>query len=632
MKYFLFIIFVLSAKLHAAKTHTLPIIPGIIESVESSIKIQNELLSELYLEATKVQLTKSDWSKIVNIKIDPIFLSNIIFNSDKRFFHLVKFNTCSFYSLIKNDFLKISSGKLNYLIINFSFNGEHILRKAVVTNEQYLNHVYKSSCFKNIDLQRQYSKESFVKRIQSLVFLDPSPNNSCTKIYQDWLKNKDTPHLCRIDDYIRSIKKPNHRKSIVQSLGSYRVAYISNLCKNLDSSERFCNHFSSNDFWHKTFKENKNLHLLENRCKTLIKGFTSEQTIECVKKLVNNSDLCHFNGASAYTHLTPKPNCANISQALHNSKYRAKMTDCPAKIGNEAITNISRIIGHFDSTQITENNCVAFAYNELSSLIHSYGHPTNWHYKICHKEIFENGVKCLPYAPGNFTSLQITKHPNLKTVSSNIENEGLSESLVLRKVMSRLVPMNKTDKCEVTTTKEFRPLRPKYQRGCYAVYQQKHCIAENCDRKIFYDGRENTNIIFLSGFINGYFPYSLKQEKKSLINTLSNKYIYKKSQMENFTQVKSIFERHPQTIIHGVACAEDLLPYFFSGKTINACKPLPFIILGQFRKHSTNFVTFISAIDNINSPRILTWNRVFHSIKKFTNLFPIKLWNLYAIY
>ena len=69
-----------------------------------------------------------------------------------------------------------------------------------------------------------------------------------------------------------------------------------------------------------------------------------------------------------------------------------------------------------------------------------------------------------------------------------------------------------------------------------------------------------------------YFPTDFKKEKFSLANILKETYKLKDSKIRNFTELIYFLDRKPANIVHGIGCAEDIIPEFFSKKSFNQCR------------------------------------------------------------
>ncbi len=98
--------------------------------------------------------------------------------------------------------------------------------------------------------------------------------------------------------------------------------------------------------------------------------------------------------------------------------------------------------------------------------------------------------------------------------------------------------------------------------------------------------------------------------------------------IKNLTDLTFYLDKINGSIIHGVGCAEDLLPEYFSRFTLNACRPLPFIIDGHVMKNKTTFLVFRSAIEDIHTPRLISWANVFSAVSAYQQLQPLNIWTL----
>ena len=86
--------------------------------------------------------------------------------------------------------------------------------------------------------------------------------------------------------------------------------------------------------------------------------------------------------------------------------------------------------------------------------------------------------------------------------------------------------------------------------------------------------------------------------------------------------------KNKKGIIHGIGCAEDLLPSFFKTKAFNQCSPLPFIIDGMLKENDKVVFVTRSGADSLQAPRLVGWSLVYSAVKSYQRTHPLKLWTL----
>ena len=96
--------------------------------------------------------------------------------------------------------------------------------------------------------------------------------------------------------------------------------------------------------------------------------------------------------------------------------------------------------------------------------------------------------------------------------------------------------------------------------------------------------------------------------------------------------VQVFFKQHEKGIIHGIGCAEDLLPTVVRRRSFNQCTPTPFLVDGIFEKNENKTLVLRTAFDDILSPRLTPWNWVFTAVMKYQEMHPLKQWNLYGLH
>ena len=333
--------------------------------------------------------------------------------------------------------------------------------------------------------------------------------------------------------------------------------------------------------------------------------------MNCSRKFQEEPEICTTLTAEGQSSLFPRPDCRNISRALNVSQLKTKYHDCPGSIENAAITNISRIIRHFnDDSAVDPQRCVFEATSFFVDLDIKAGHDQKaWPMEICYRDRVVNEKRCSVYIPGEDKT-------NL-----------LAENHVVANATRYLVGMQPREQCRIVDEKTFNPLLLEYKNGCYIVYNREHCTAMNCPKKIFYDNKRITGIEYQGQPIFSYFPDSLDNPLFSVSSILED--VFKKSTrtIRNFTELKT-FLKNKNNIIHGIGCLEDILPEFFSKKSLNGCGPMPFIVDGYIEEGETFFVSLRMAIEDIHSPRLIRWTRLYNAVTTYQSIHPLKSWTM----
>jgi hypothetical protein len=128
-----------------------------------------------------------------------------------------------------------------------------------------------------------------------------------------------------------------------------------------------------------------------------------------------------------------------------------------------------------------------------------------------------------------------------------------------------------------------------------------------------------------------YFPLNVREERFSQQYILTHDFKKNGRIMNNLSAMKNYFKKNKSGLIHGIGCAEDLLPTFFKTQMLNQCTPLPFLINGLIiDKDKVVFVTR-SAADSVQAPRLMSWSTIFSGVKSYQRHHPLKLWTMYAL-
>src|SRR5690606_18276419 len=101
--------------------------------------------------------------------------------------------------------------------------------------------------------------------------------------------------------------------------------------------------------------------------------------------------------------------------------------------------------------------------------------------------------------------------------------------------------------------------------------------------------------------------------------------------LNNLSSLSTYFKNSKNGIVHGVGCAEDLLPTFIKTHSMNQCTPLPFVINGMLKdKDKVVFVTRTGA-DSVQAPRLLSWSIIYSGVKSYQRMHPLKQWTMYGL-
>jgi hypothetical protein len=337
--------------------------------------------------------------------------------------------------------------------------------------------------------------------------------------------------------------------------------------------------------------------------------------IKCAAKLKASKEVCTTKGSNGFSSLFPKPNCSLISTALQNARLKTTYQDCPGLIDNTAITNIHRLLAHHLNLEITstQDSCQAEANYTLAKLNTDGNKKQEWPLQICYFDKIENKEICRPYIPGT------------------LAKSNIAEGKVVTKIVRRLTSLSQSSNCRVISKSQYNPTLLEYKNGCYVVFDQNNCSNAYCPKKIIVDEKPVEGLTYRGIASFDYFPNNWKDAKKSALMLMEENYKLNGKKVRNLTELEVYLRKYPNAVLHGIGCAEDILPHFFKRKTFNYCSPLPFIIDGLIRKDENMILVTRTSIDDLHSPRLIPWNWIFTGVMKYTSLHPLNQWNLHGL-
>lgn len=616
------------------KTKDLP--PGIFGSLKKLVDINQSV----YLKKNKSLLRRvkilDELKDVKDIQIDVDFMTSLFLHTQSRYLALASEDSCHFLNLLNTQLVYSAEGPVQNLFIHYQ-NKKNVPFEALVSKEAFLKKVVPGNC-KQIGKSRElFNKDNLLKTLEQYNTVKFTTQKECTDHHQAFIKDFKSPYVCDIYEKVKSTnrlktqlirtpKKNKRLRGILENQISYaerlkkkittnQFNTIRSLCENINYPEKYCEEIFSSSFWDKISSGEKDTHYITLKCQELL-GKTSIGPTDyklCASRLNNSPEQCAYINKD-YPALLPKPNCNEIATALNYSRIFSQYNDCPGRMGNESISNIGRIIRHFTKDKGSPDGyCFTDTSHAFAKLNLEADNEKSWGTHFCYFDKIRNTEVC---------------HP---TVIGNVSDSNLDQGRVLVSILNRTKGLSSETKCKVIPSIEYNPAILKYKTGCY-ITTEPNCLASHCGLKVYYQEKPQDGFSFSSQFNFGYLTNEINQEQYSQLKVLERQLQKKNKAMLNTTFIKNILDEHAEALVHGIGCAEDILPHFFKKTTFNQCSPLPFIIDGY--KEKNGFFTFVvrTSFDDINSPRLIEWSYIFTSVKNYQALHPLNTWSLHATY
>jgi hypothetical protein len=618
--------FVLNAQTTPIPTPPSVEYPGIIESLEKLIQIDNTKFAKKNDLLIKSGKTGGDLATGTSLEVDPDYLNSIILHSDPGYVKLASSNKCQFYDSIINDLLRNSEGKLKNVFVTY-VNKNKERDSAILLKKDFINKVVSLECPETPKLIDQFQVKNLDQTIRSVSFEPPSGKDQCHNVYLDWLNNPKTPYFCKLHEFMKEARtKTGDPKDLVQrqaiaailekKLNPNQVNYLENLCENLDHEELFCEDFLTVSFWSKVANGSENKIYLEDICQKVLgtTSLTDPQLKQCVAKIRKENDHCLY-PAGRNQGLVPAPQCDTLATALNYSSLRADYKDNPALSDQQAVTNMGRILLNISKEKILPVNgpgsvissAITFEFNK------KFDNDENWKLEACYDDALAEREVCYKTFFGGYGVIP--------------ESYNMVVSEILRKSRGADASM----KCEMIDSEDYNPLLLQYKSGCYIIYERTKCFISQCKHKILFNDRTIDFIKLKNRVMLDYFATNIVDERFSQQYILTHDYRQNGRIMNNVGSIVSFFKKSKKGILHGVGCAEDLLPSFFKTRAFNQCTPLPFIIDGIIRENEKTVFVTRSAADTLQAPRLVSWSLIYSAVKSYQQSHPLRLWTLYGL-
>lgn len=610
--YFVICLASISWQAYSEDNQTLP--PGIIESFERLLTAHKDQFEKSKNDSLIVTAGKENLSQYKSIKFQTSFIQNIILHSDDKFYTLAKINECKFLSVMEANLLKTTDGLIEKipLIVTDKNNFE---KKITLYKEDFFDQIFKIKCLANKDYATLFNDSNFLKSFSGIKFTIPKNINECRLIHKEWVANDFTPYICEISQKNKKITKTT---PYVENVSLLNRIYIQTLCNSLNDDEIFCSKYLKNDIWSKIINSEAPTWKMSFKCQQMfnkLEPLTDIEIKNCASKLSTNSKYCETNGSKDFPSYFPLQDCETISNTLVKSKLITNYHDCPGNVENEALTNIHRIVNHFSPRKIitSKETCNSEASYSFAKLNFEIKNEIGWPLKVCYQDKLSNTEKCSTYIPGS--------RPE----------EPLSEDNVISKILYLQKGAPAKTVCKIVGSKTYNPVRSEYKFGCFIVNSTDVCSTMTCEKKVIWDNKIQSDIKFIGKPIFDYFPTTYKNERYSFTKLHNEIRGTQERMIRNMPDMKFYLDSIESSIVHGIGCAEDLLPEIFPRLTINQCKPLPFIVDGHMKKGEDNFLVVRLSIDDLHTPRFISWPNLFNSVSAYQEIHPLNTWTLYGI-
>ncbi len=593
--------------------------PGTIQTFEKIIQIDHDKIQKRTDVLTKSGKNFSKLSTTTNLDLEPDFLNSIILHSDPGYLKMASTDKCRFYEAILTDLLRSSDGKIKNILMTYIEDGAR--ESAIISKKDFLAKVVTEQCPETQKNIAAFQIKTFPETLKTINFDIPTGVDQCKNTHIEWLTNPKTPFICQIHEYIKEAKSNGgdpkdlkQRKTVAKiledKLSVPQREYIENICKHLDDETLFCDEFLNISFWTKIANGQEDKLYAEDIC-----GQNSGSlNYTCLARLKKEQDLCLY-PTGRNVGLRPQPNCDQISTALNYSGYKANFRDCPGNSDQMIATNMARILNHFSPIENSqqEGTCSSISAGVTYIFNKKFDNDENWGLEACYDDRLNGKEICS------------------KTFFGKYDNDPASYTNVVASILKDMRGIDDSTKCEMVESSEYNPILLRFKSGCFIIYEKDNCHISQCKHKIILNDRP-IDFIRIKGKANlAYFPTNIANERFSQHYLLTRDFKKSARQIANLSSVHSFFKKQKNGIIHGVGCAEDLLPTFFKTYALNQCTPMPFIINGVIKdKDKVVFVTRTSA-DSLQAPRLISWSAVYSAVKSYQKKHPIKQWTMYGL-
>jgi hypothetical protein len=597
--------------------------PGIIQTFEKLIQIDRDKFQKIQEILLKNGRVFDKSSSVKNLQLGPDFVNSIILHSDPGYIRLASGDKCRFYESILTDLLRTSEGKIKN--VSMTYVDKDLVQSALMSKKDFLAKVVNEECPETQKSINDFQVRTLRPTLAKIQFEIPSGLDHCRNIHLSWVNNPKTPFLCQIHEYIKEAKSGGGdprglqgrlamAKVLEEKMTLIQKDYIDNLCRNLDDEELFCQEFLNVSFWTKIAAGIEDKIYVEDICKAVLKTSTISEAgyASCLARIKKEKDLCLY--PEGNPGMRPQPDCDLLSTALNFSSLKSNFRDCPGRSDQMVSTNLTRILSRFSPISSPSlGSCASISSENSFKFNDQFDNEESWKLEACYDNQLKEREICL------------------KTYFGQNDNDPASYTSVVATILRETRGADKSEKCQMVDAATYNPLLLQYKSGCYIIYENDKCFISECKHVILYNDRKIDNIKIKGRATMAYFPLSVKDERISMNYLLTHDYKKNGRPLNNLSGLTNFLRRSPTGLVHGIGCAEDLLPTFFKAQSLNQCSPLPFIINGmQKEKDQVVFVTR-SAADSLQAPRLVSWSSLYSAVKSYQRTHPLRLWTLHGL-
>jgi hypothetical protein len=599
--------------------------PGMIEHFEKLIQVVNDRYHNRQNFLLKNGKSFSDTSEVTALELEPDFLNSIILHSDQGYMKLAASSKCRFYDAIITDLLRSTEGKIKNVHVTYvSRTGKR--ESAIMNRKDFLHKVVNLECPESKQLIDQFQVRNLDQTLQHTRFENPAGKDHCANVHLGWLNNPKTPYLCQMHEYLKEVRlgqgdpadlaqRRGVAKVLASKLGS-QLDYLETLCTHLDEPTLFCQQFLNTSFWSKISAGHQPKIFAEDICRQVAgRAEISEiQLKQCLNRLNKEEDLCLYPGGRSLG-ILPQPNCKQLSTALNHSSLRANYRDCPQASDQQVLTNMGRLLLHLGKNEIKNfsGSCSSIPAGVMLDFNKRFDNEEKWQVQACYQDKVHQKEVC---------------H---RTYFGEYGNQPESITQVVAKILKATRGADNGVTCQLLDSQDYNPLLLNFKSGCFVVYEREKCFLTKCQPRVIFNDRQIDLITFKGQLKFDYFPLSVRDERFSQQYLLTTDYQKKGRSLTSLPAIRLFFGKSKSGIIHGVGCAEELLPTFYKARSINQCSPLPFLIDGMIdQADSATFVTR-TAIDSLQAPRLIPWSNILAGLKSYQRQHPLRTWTLYGL-
>ena len=489
---------------------------SIFIELEENQKVLQRNFQLVYNAAGKLPLVSKPDLTLKNIELSSEYLSWVYLNSNSKYLKLYKTNDiCRFTELAFNKLINIT----DRVIFEVQFDENQNTEKknfGFFKFEQFLSFLKDKKVCLNLEVYiESFNDKNLKTTIDSYELQKPKNQQDCEETITKILNDPMIPFFCgkaeeiteadiaiiELDNNginLNALEKNELNKKIQRGLylrnklGELNASLLGQICKNLDSPQKFCSPHLREDIWTKSLNGEYPIEKVQSVCSNLNNSFVKNKNDlkRCASIANEMPNSCIEVLRQKKNGLFPVSDCLELSKILINSNIKSNYLDCPSKVDNHSMINAQRIASNLKELHQKYKNksCDELPAKVYANISYDYD-SESWPLNICY------------YDPADADDLKICKGEGSTSQCFTYDSDApinslKSEKLTLEKILTDDYNDGIKVNCLFFEKAELDKNMFGATQNCLVYHDKANCNFLNCPKTVLLNKKNITDIFF----------------------------------------------------------------------------------------------------------------------------------------